>query len=274
MVLHRTKAELEEVPRVGDALWKGVKGIGKTIGRFFGSQQHPPSQPSTGGWHIGAIPYAPYKPQGRGDFAPGKGHVPASSWVNSREGSGPLQTNVVMGDSIGAGMRGEYPGVRNTSVVGVTIGGAMSQFRQVPSGSSADVYLGSNNGWCTLEDTRRQTREFLKRAEAQGVQLNHWILPGNHERHSRDDARLKEVAGVIEQTIREYNQAHPSPYPIRTVVTRDQGIRHEPDGLHLTATGCRQVKDCIAKQARVPVASAEHHAPPNGGWRIGPVSRT
>jgi hypothetical protein len=156
------------------------------------------------------------------------------------------ESNVIMGDSIGASLKWACPNKQNVAVSGVSIGAAAAQFRHLRPGAVADVVLGSNNGPYPDAENKRQVQLFLQAADRAGVRINNWVLPGNNQGSARNDAGLARVANVITETIREHNQAHPDRSPIQPIVTRDRGIQKDADGLHLTVAGTQQIRTLIA----------------------------
>ncbi len=286
---------VDGVQAVGNFIGNGVRTVGSAIGSMFSrDNQQVPEQPrppaANAGWVVSpsgtvqAAPaspeaaYAPFGPPQRPNFTPTQGHPPANGWVNNRPPGPSVPSNVVMGDSIGVSMQSQYPGARNVAVGGVSIGAASAQFRHLPRGSVADVYLGTNNGGYSPEENRRQTMRFLQAAENHGVRINNWILPGNHRGSMRADHGLRNAADVISQTIQEYNASRPNQPPIQTVATRDRGVALAPDGYHLSPTGNRQVRTMVA-QAQPPApqptyASAPPREPHNGGWVVRSPNRT
>ncbi|MBY0427946.1 MAG: hypothetical protein K2Q32_01870, partial [Alphaproteobacteria bacterium] len=263
-------AILDGLKKVGDFIVGGLKFIwDHTIGALFNSGQKPPEQqpphlhpqpglqkPNHGKWQFNMAPeqtYAPFQPPVRPGFTPERGTLPTNGWVNNQPLNGqalgnPVQSNVVMGDSIGVSMKSQYQGVKNVAVGGWSIQRAIKQFERVPQGSVADVYLGSNNGPCTPEQNRQQTLAFLRAADAHGVRINNWILPGEYPGHPKADAQLKVVADVIRQTVQEYNMTHKQDQRITPIETRGKGIELYPRDLHLTTTGNQQLKAQIASQ--------------------------
>jgi len=301
-------AILDGIKKIGEAVWNGVKAVGqfiwngvKAIGNAISDalspqahagqpprddqshQQYPhlrqPEPTQAHMWRFNTQPdprYTQYPAPAPAAFTPERGTLPNNGWVNNRPlerqpYAPPLQSNVVMGDSIGESMKSEYPGLQNVAVSGVSIAGAIPQLARVPRGSVADVYLGTNNHGYDEAGIKQQTQEFLKQAAMRGITINNWILPAHHEKSPQKDAGLKRVGDVITQTIREYNQAHPERRPIQTITTRDKGIAMEPDGYHPTSGGNQQLKTLVAQQnaARPVYASAQQQQPiPLNTWRF------
>lgn len=290
------------VKAVGEFIFNGVKAVGDAIGGAFTPQPqspqppHPqqphhqlhhqpqpaPQKPNGGLWQFNMSPdppYAPFQPPVRPGLTPERGTLPNNGWVNNRPMDGqvignPVQSNIVMGDSIGVSMKSQYPAAQNVAVGGVSIANAIPQLSRVARGSVADVYLGTNNHGYSDQAIQQQTQDFLKKAEASGVHINNWILPAHHAKSPKKDEGLKRVGDIITQTIREYNEAHPGQRPIQTVVTRDKGIALEQDGYHLTPTGNMQVKTLVAQQTHSPrpayVAAQQAPAPASKKlWNFG-----
>lgn len=291
------------------AIGRGITNVFTSIGNAFRPaapqpqpplQQHPEQQPQLQpqGWvmhrHHGDQPLTPsaipaispsatpsYSPhiaparEMRPELRPAPTAMPMVPWVNNRAPAIPQhqQSNVIMGDSIGASLKWAAPHIQNVAVPGVSIAAAASQFRHLRPGQVADVVLGSNNGPYSDDENKRQVQAFLRAADQHGVRINNWVLPGNYQGRPTADAGLRRAADVITRTIQEYNQAHPDRPPIATVVTRDRGIQKAADGLHLTVQGTQQVRTLIANTARPPAVvtttttttawAMQRHTPPH-----------
>lgn len=257
---------------IGQFILDGFKAVGKVIEDIFTPQkQEPPPRR----WKVNLNldqSYTSFNPPPRWGINPEQPRSIDRGWVNQRMDRSE-KTNVVMGDSISVGMASQYPGAKNVGVGGVSIGAAAAQFRKIPRGSVADVYLGSNNAGYSEQENRRQIQHFLKSADEHGVRINNWVLPAEYEgaKHARTDVGLAKVADLITSEVERYNAKHESRRSIQTIVTRDRGIEKSGDGLHWSPQGARQAKMLIAEQRSKPgsaVARADQDPDLPTKWHI------
>jgi hypothetical protein len=139
----------------------------------------------------------------------------------------------VLGDSIGDGLATTM-GFNNLAQIGIHIRGpkALAQIARTPPGSTAYIFLGTNDAEGSLKNIDKSIDDILD-AAAQRQLTVIWVGP-----HCVRKAWDKQ-SSELDQILRN----HLASAKVKYIGTRDAGICsgkfHEPDGVHLTAKGYR-----------------------------------
>ena len=139
----------------------------------------------------------------------------------------------VLGDSIGDGLATTM-GFNNLAQIGIHIRGpkALAQIARTPPGSTAYIFLGTNDAEGSLKNIDKSIDDILD-AAAQRQLTVIWVGP-----HCVRKAWDKQ-SSELDQILRN----HLVSAKVKYIGTRDAGICsgkfHEPDGVHLTAKGYR-----------------------------------
>ena len=144
----------------------------------------------------------------------------------------------VLGDSIGDGLATTM-GFNNLAEIGIHIRGpkALAQIARTPPGSTAYIFLGTNDAEGSLKNIDKSIDDILD-AAAQRQLTVIWVGP-----HCVRKAWDKQ-ASELDQILRNHlAKASVNKASVKYIGTRDAGICsgkfHEPDGVHLTAKGYR-----------------------------------
>src|SRR5580700_7997242 len=139
----------------------------------------------------------------------------------------------VLGDSIGDGLATTM-GFNNLAQIGIHIRGpkALAQIERTPPGSTAYIFLGTNDAEGSLKNIDKSIDDILD-AAAQRQLTVVWVGP-----HCVRKAWDKQ-ASELDQILR----SHLAKSSVKYIGTRDaticSGKFQEPDGVHLTAKGYR-----------------------------------
>jgi hypothetical protein len=139
----------------------------------------------------------------------------------------------VLGDSIGDGLATTM-GFNNLAQIGIHIRGpkALAQIARTPPGSTAYIFLGTNDAEGSLKNIDKSIDDILD-AAAQRQLTVVWVGP-----HCVRKAWDKQ-ASALDEILRN----HLAKTSVKYIGTRDAGICSgkflEPDGVHLTAKGYR-----------------------------------
>src|ERR1700723_2784175 len=139
----------------------------------------------------------------------------------------------VLGDRIGDGFATTM-GFNNLTQIGIHIRGpkALAQIARTPPGSTAYIFLGTNDAEGSLKNIDKSVDDILD-AAAQRQLTVIWVGP-----HCVRKAWDKQ-SSELDQILRN----HLASAKVKYIGTRDAGICsgkfHEPDGVHLTAKGYR-----------------------------------
>ena len=139
----------------------------------------------------------------------------------------------VLGDSIGDGLATTM-GFNNLAQIGIHIRGpkALAQIARTPPGSTAYIFLGTNDAEGSLKNIDKSIDDILD-AAAQRQLTVIWVGP-----HCVRKAWDKQ-ASELDQILR----THLAKSSVKYIGTRDaticSGKFQEPDGVHLTAKGYR-----------------------------------
>ena len=160
----------------------------------------------------------------------------------------------VLGDSIGDGLATTM-GFNNLAQIGIHIRGpkALAQIARTPPGSTAYIFLGTNDAEGSLKNIDKSIDDILD-AAAQRQLTVVWVGP--HCVHKAWDKQ----ASALDEILR--NRLAKTP-PVKYIGTRDATICSgkflEPDGVHLTGKGYRYMWAMIdsgAGTSNTAVASA------------------
>ncbi len=139
----------------------------------------------------------------------------------------------VLGDSIGDGLATTM-GFNNLAQIGIHIRGpkALAQIARTPPGSTAYIFLGTNDAEGSLKNIDKSIDDILD-AAAQRQLTVVWVGP-HCVRKTWD-----KQASALDEILR----SHLAKTSVRYIGTRDAGICSgkflEPDGVHLTGKGYR-----------------------------------
>ena len=139
----------------------------------------------------------------------------------------------VLGDSIGDGLATTM-GFNNLAQIGIHIRGpkALAQIARTPPGSTAYIFLGTNDAEGSLKNIDKSIDDILD-AAAQRQLTVVWVGP-----HCVRKAWDKQ-ASALDEILRN----HLAKASVKYIGTRDAGICSgkflEPDGVHLTGKGYR-----------------------------------
>jgi hypothetical protein len=161
----------------------------------------------------------------------------------------------VLGDSIGDGVA-IASGQNNLAHIGIHIRGpkALAQIAQAPQGSTAFIFLGTNDAEGGIKNIEKSVDDIVAAAERRKLNVT-WVGP--HCVRKSWDTRARELDGVL--------AAHLAGTSVKYVSMRDSrlcsGAFHEPDGVHLTMKGYRYMWD-IARKAAGPQQAEAAPTPP------------
>ena len=139
----------------------------------------------------------------------------------------------VLGDSIGDGLATTM-GFNNLAQIGIHIRGpkALAQIARTPPGSTAYIFLGTNDAEGSLKNIDKSIDDILD-AAAQRQLTVIWVGP--HCVRKAWDKQSSELDQIL--------RAHLAKASVKYIGTRDaticSGKFQEPDGVHLTAKGYR-----------------------------------
>jgi len=139
----------------------------------------------------------------------------------------------VLGDSIGDGLATTM-GFNNLAQIGIHIRGpkALAQVERTPPGSTAYIFLGTNDAEGSLKNIDKSIEDILD-AAAQRQLTVIWVGP--HCVRKAWDKQASELDGIL--------RTHLAKAHVKYIGTRDavicSGKFQEPDGVHLTAKGYR-----------------------------------
>jgi lysophospholipase L1-like esterase len=144
----------------------------------------------------------------------------------------------VLGDSIGDGLATTM-GFNNLAQIGIHIRGpkALAQIARTPPGSTAYIFLGTNDAEGSLKNIDKSIDDILD-AAAQRQLTVVWVGP-----HCVRKAWDKQASALDEILRSHLAKAQAAKASVKYIGTRDAGICSgkflEPDGVHLTAKGYR-----------------------------------
>ena len=144
----------------------------------------------------------------------------------------------VLGDSIGDGLATTM-GSNNLAQIGIHIRGpkALAQIARTPPGSTAYIFLGTNDAEGSLKNIDKSIDDILD-AAAQRQLTVVWVGP--HCVRKSWDVQGKQLDEILRTHLAK---ASVNKAAVKYIGTRDAGICsgkfHEPDGVHLTAKGYR-----------------------------------
>jgi hypothetical protein len=139
----------------------------------------------------------------------------------------------VLGDSIGDGLATTM-GFNNLAQIGIHIRGpkALAQIARTPPGSTAYIFLGTNDAEGSLKNIDKSIDDILD-AAAQRQLTVVWVGP--HCVRKSWDVQGKQLDEIL--------RTHLAKASVKYIGTRDaticSGKFQEPDGVHLTAKGYR-----------------------------------
>jgi len=139
----------------------------------------------------------------------------------------------VLGDSIGDGLATTM-GFNNLAQIGIHIRGpkALAQIARTPPGSTAYIFLGTNDAEGSLKNIDKSIDDILD-AAAQRQLTVVWVGP--HCVHKAWDKQASALDEILRNRLAKAS--------VKYIGTRDaticSGKFHEPDGVHLTAKGYR-----------------------------------
>ena len=143
----------------------------------------------------------------------------------------------VLGDSIGDGLATTM-GFNNLAQIGIHIRGpkALAQIARTPPGSTAYIFLGTNDAEGSLKNIDKSIDDILD-AAAQRQLTVVWVGP--HCVHKAWDKQ----ASALDVILRNHLAKASANAKVKYIGTRDAGICSgkflEPDGVHLTGKGYR-----------------------------------
>jgi lysophospholipase L1-like esterase len=146
----------------------------------------------------------------------------------------------VLGDSIGDGLATTM-GFNNLAQIGIHIRGpkALAQIERTPPGSTAYIFLGTNDAEGSLKNIDKSIDDILDAAARRQLTV---IWVGPHCVRKSWDNQAKALDEILRNHLAKAQTANAK---VRYISTRDAGICagkfHEPDGVHLTAKGYRYV---------------------------------
>jgi GDSL-like lipase/acylhydrolase family protein len=144
----------------------------------------------------------------------------------------------VLGDSIGDGLATTM-GFNNLAQIGIHIRGpkALAQIERTPPGSTAYIFLGTNDAEGSLKNIDKSIDDILD-AAAQRQLTVIWVGP-----HCVRKAWDKQASALDEILRAHLAKVQAADAKVKYIGTRDAAICsgkfHEPDGVHLTAKGYR-----------------------------------
>jgi len=144
----------------------------------------------------------------------------------------------VLGDSIGDGLATTM-GFNNLAQIGIHIRGpkALAQIERTPPGSTAYIFLGTNDAEGSLKNIDKSIDDILD-AAAQRQLTVIWVGP--HCVRKAWDKQASELDQILRAHLAKAQAANAK---VKYIGTRDaticSGKFHEPDGVHLTAKGYR-----------------------------------
>jgi hypothetical protein len=155
----------------------------------------------------------------------------------------------VLGDSIGDGLATTM-GFNNLAQIGIHIRGpkALAQIARTPPGSTAYIFLGTNDAEGSLKNIDKSIDDILD-AAAQRQLTVIWVGP--HCVRKAWDKQASELDEILRN--------HLAKAKVRYIGTRDavicSGKFQEPDGVHLTAKGYRYMWTMIDGAGGTPNAA-------------------
>jgi len=144
----------------------------------------------------------------------------------------------VLGDSIGDGLATTM-GFNKLAQIGIHIRGpkALAQIARTPPGSTAYIFLGTNDAEGSLKNIDKSIDDILD-AAAQRQLTVIWVGP--HCVRKAWDKQASELDEILRSHLAKAQAANAK---VKYIGTRDaticSGKFHEPDGVHLTAKGYR-----------------------------------
>jgi hypothetical protein len=139
----------------------------------------------------------------------------------------------VLGDSIGDGLATTM-GFNNLAQIGIHIRGpkALAQIARTPPGSTAYIFLGTNDAEGSLKNIDKSIDDILDAAAQRRLAV---IWVGPHCVRKAWDKQASELDQIL--------RTHLAKSSVKYIGTRDavicSGKFQEPDGVHLTAKGYR-----------------------------------
>ena len=180
----------------------------------------------------------------------------------------------VLGDSIGDGLATTM-GFNNLAQIGIHIRGpkALAQIARTPPGSTAYIFLGTNDAEGSLKNIDKSIDDILD-AAAQRQLTVIWVGP-----HCVRKAWDKQASELDEILRNHLAKASVNKASVKYIGTRDaticSGKFHEPDGVHLTGKGYRYMWAMIdggaARRTRPSPARRKSRTTPQN--RTTPISR-
>jgi len=144
----------------------------------------------------------------------------------------------VLGDSIGDGLATTM-GFNNLAQIGIHIRGpkALAQIARTPPGSTAYIFLGTNDAEGSLKNIDKSIDDILDAAAQRQLSV---IWVGPHCVRKAWDKQASELDQILRTHLAKAQAANAK---VKYIGTRDaticSGKFHEPDGVHLTAKGYR-----------------------------------
>ncbi len=130
-------------------------------------------------------------------------------------------------------------GFNNLAQIGIHIRGpkALAQIERTPPGSTAYIFLGTNDAEGSLKNIDKSIDDILDAAAQRQLSVI-WVGP-----HCVRKAWDKQASALDEILRTHLAKAQAAKASVKYIGTRDAGICsgkfHEPDGVHLTAKGYR-----------------------------------
>jgi hypothetical protein len=155
----------------------------------------------------------------------------------------------VLGDSIGDGLATTM-GFNNLAQIGIHIRGpkALAQIARTPPGSTAYIFLGTNDAEGSLKNIDKSIDDILDAAAQRQLSV---IWVGPHCVRKAWDKQASELDEILRN--------HLAKAKVRYIGTRDavicSGKFQEPDGVHLTAKGYRYMWTMIDGAGGTPNAA-------------------
>ena len=142
----------------------------------------------------------------------------------------------VLGDSIGDGLATTM-GFHNLAVIGIHIRGpkALEQIARTPPGSTAYIFLGTNDAEGSLKNIDASIDDVLNAAARRKLTL---IWVGLHCVRKDWDIQASMLDDILKKHLAKANVTYIS---TRTDATICSGKFQEPDGIHFTAKGYRYI---------------------------------
>jgi hypothetical protein len=166
----------------------------------------------------------------------------------------------VLGDSIGDGLATTM-GFNNLAQIGIHIRGpkALAQIARTPPGSTAYIFLGTNDAEGSLKNIDKSIDDILDAAAQRQLSVI-WVGP-----HCVRKAWDKQASALDEILRSHLAKAQAAKASVKYIGTRDAAICsgkfQEPDGVHLTAKGYRYMWAMIDGAGGTPT-TAVASAPP------------